>query len=95
MDNDGKPIYFDSIDNSAYIMGKSPHSARTSWMYMDGENFSAVRADIGGDPENPDLSIAWKYTVHRQGHLAGSDSSSSAPSARSTTSPWIPTKNTT
>jgi arylsulfatase A-like enzyme len=62
MDNDGKPIYFDSIDNSAYIMGKSPHSARTSWMYMDGESFSAVRADIGGDPENPDLWIAWKYT---------------------------------
>jgi hypothetical protein len=24
--------------------------------------FSAVRGDIGGDPENPDLSIAWKYT---------------------------------
>ena len=23
--NDGKPIYFDSIDNSAYILGKAPH----------------------------------------------------------------------
>jgi arylsulfatase len=23
-DNNGKPIYFDSIDNSAYILGKSP-----------------------------------------------------------------------
>ena len=23
-DNDGKPIYFDGIDNSAYVMGKSP-----------------------------------------------------------------------
>ena len=22
-DNDGKPIYFDSVDNSAYIMGKA------------------------------------------------------------------------
>ena len=52
-DNDGKPIYFDSIDNSAYIMGKSPHSARESWMYMDGESFGAVRADIGGDPKIP------------------------------------------
>ena len=60
-DNDGKPIYFDSIDNSAYVMGKSPHSARTSWIYIDGENFGAMRADIGGDPENPDLWIAWKY----------------------------------
>jgi arylsulfatase A-like enzyme len=28
--NDGKPIYFDSIDNSAYILGNAPHSARTS-----------------------------------------------------------------
>ena len=61
MDNDGKPIYFDSIDNSAYVMGKSPHSARTSWMFMDGETFGAVRVDIGGDPANPDLWIAWKY----------------------------------
>ena len=61
-DNDGKAIYFDSIDNSAYIMGKSKHSARTSWMYIDGETFHAMRADIGGGPDNPDLWIAWKYT---------------------------------
>src|ERR1700738_1932342 len=26
--NDGKPIYFDSIDNSEYILAKEPHSAR-------------------------------------------------------------------
>ena len=38
-DNNGKPIYFDSIDNSAYILGKSQHSARNSWIYIDGENF--------------------------------------------------------
>jgi arylsulfatase A-like enzyme len=60
-DNDGKPIYFDSIDNSAYILGKAPHSARDSWVYVDGETFAGVRADIGGDPSNPDLKIAWKY----------------------------------
>ena len=60
-DNDGKPIYFDSIDNSAYIMGKSRHSARTSWIYVDGESFAGARADIGDDPENPDIRIAWKY----------------------------------
>lgn len=59
--NDGKPIYFDSIDNSAYILGKSPHSARTSWIYIDGENFEAARADIGGDPKEPWLHMAWKY----------------------------------
>jgi arylsulfatase A-like enzyme len=59
--NDGKPIYFDSIDNSAYILGTSPHSARTNWVYIDGENFYGVRADIGGDPTQPWLHIAWKY----------------------------------
>ena len=61
MDNNGKPIYFDSIDNSAYILGKAEHSARDSWIYIDGENFLGVRADIGGDPKEPWLKIAWKY----------------------------------
>ena len=61
-DDNGKPIYFDSIDNSAYVMGKAKHSARKSWIYIDGETFGAVRADVGGDPENEDVNIAWKYT---------------------------------
>lgn len=60
-DNNGKSIYFDSIDNSAYILGKSPHSARKSWIYIDGEVLNAIRVDIGGDPSAPWLSIAWKY----------------------------------
>src|SRR6266700_3205910 len=60
--NDGKPIYFDSIDNSAYILGKAKHSARNSWVYIDGENFEAALYDIGGDPKNDDVHIAWKYT---------------------------------
>ena len=59
--NDGKPIYFDSIDNSAYILGKAPHSARNSWIYIDGETFEGVRTDIGGDPKEPWVNIAWKY----------------------------------
>lgn len=59
--NDGKPIYFDSIDNSAYILGKAKHSARKSWIYIDGESFLGARADVDGDPKNPDLNIAWKY----------------------------------
>jgi arylsulfatase len=59
--DDGKPIYFDSIDNSAYIFGKAKHSARSSWIYIDGETMGAVRADIGDDPNNPDVHIAWKY----------------------------------
>jgi arylsulfatase len=62
VDNNGKGIYFDSIDNSAYILGKAKHSARTSWIYIDGENFMGMRADIGGDsPGNEDVHIAWKY----------------------------------
>jgi arylsulfatase len=61
VDNNNKPIYFDSIDNSDYILGKVKHSARRSWIYIDGENFMGARADVAGDPENPDLSIAWKY----------------------------------
>jgi len=59
--NDGKPIYFDSIDNSAYILGKSQHSARNSWIYIDGETFQGARADIGDDPKEPWVHIAWKY----------------------------------
>ena len=61
IDNNGKPIYFDSIDNSEYILGRAKHSARRSWVYIDGENFLAARADVAGDPNNPDLNIAWKY----------------------------------
>ena len=44
VDDDGKGIYFDSIDNSAYILGKAEHSARNSWVYIDGENFMGARA---------------------------------------------------
>jgi arylsulfatase A-like enzyme len=70
--NDGKPIYFDSIDNSAYILGKAQHSARDSWVYIDGENFNAVRADIGGDPKEPWVHIAWKYIYTAKDSWLGS-----------------------
>ena len=59
--NDSQPIYFDSIDNSEYVLGKAQHSARRSWIYIDGETFWGARADIGGDPEEPWVNIAWKY----------------------------------
>jgi hypothetical protein len=42
-------------------MGKAKHSARDGWIYIDGETFSGMRADIGGDPTNSELKIAWKY----------------------------------
>ena len=61
VDNNGKPIYFDSIDNSAYILGKAPHSARRSWVYIDGEYLGAIRVDIAGDPNEPWVNIAWKF----------------------------------
>jgi len=61
VDNNGKGIYFDGIDNSAYVTGKARHSARNTWIYIDGEAFGGVRVDIGGDPQNPELKIAWKY----------------------------------
>jgi hypothetical protein len=55
--NDGRPIYFDSIDNSAYILGQARHSARRSWVHIDGENFLGARTEVAGDPANPDLNI--------------------------------------
>lgn len=70
--NDGKPIYFDSIDNSAYILGQAPHSARTSWIYVDGEVLEGVRADIGGDPDEPWVHIAWKYLFTAKDSWLGS-----------------------
>jgi arylsulfatase len=60
LDNNGKPIYFDGIDNSAYLTGRTQHSARDSWIYIDGESFEGLRADIGGDPDAPWIRIAWK-----------------------------------
>lgn len=60
-DNNGKPIYFDSIDNSAYILGKSPHSARRSWIYINGEYLNAIRVDMAGDPQEDWVTIAWKF----------------------------------
>ena len=87
-DNDGKPIYFDSIDNSAYIVGKARHSARTSWIYIDGESFEGARADVGDDPANPDTHIAWKVPLYRQGHLAWSTAEPRRHRLLLTISPW-------
>jgi membrane-anchored protein YejM (alkaline phosphatase superfamily) len=68
--NDGKPIYFDSIDNSAYILGKEPHSARKSWIYIDGENFLGARADIGGDPKGALGEHRVEVSLHGEGLVA-------------------------
>jgi hypothetical protein len=71
--NDDKPIYFDSIDNSAYILGKAQHSARRSWIYIDGEVFEGVRADIAGDPKEPWVNIAWKMLYTAKDSWLGTD----------------------
>jgi arylsulfatase len=72
-DNNGKPIYFDSIDNSAYILGKADHSARRSWIYIDGEVFQGARFDIGGDTQEPWVNIAWKYLYTAKDSWLGSE----------------------
>jgi len=72
-DNNGKPIYFDSIDNSAYILGKADHSARRSWIYIDGEVFQGARVDIGGDTQEPWVNIAWKYLYTARDSWLGSE----------------------
>jgi hypothetical protein len=72
-DNNGKPIYFDSIDNSAYILGKADHSARKSWIYIDGEVFQGARVDIGGDAQEPWVNIAWKYLYTAKDSWLGSE----------------------
>jgi arylsulfatase len=41
--NDGRPIYFDGLDNSAYVLGKAPQSARQDWVYIEATDFLAVR----------------------------------------------------
>ncbi len=72
-DNNGKPIYFDSIDNSPYILGKAKHSARNTWIYIRDEDFQAVRVDVGGDPSNDDVHIAWKMNTSAKDTWLGPD----------------------
>src|SRR5262249_10378417 len=70
--NDGKPIFFDSIDNSAYILGQAKHSARRSWVYIDGESFMGARVDVGGDPKQPGPQHRVEIHVDGQGYVAWS-----------------------
>ena len=60
-DNNGKPIYFDSIDNSAYILGQGGALGAEILGLHRWRELLGARADIGGDPKNPDVNIAWKY----------------------------------
>ena len=93
-DNDGKPIYFDSIDNSAYILGKAQHSARTSWIYIDGENFGRCAPTSAAIPRTPTSTSPGSISVPAKDTWLGPKQDLGR-SARSTTSPWTPTRNTT
>ena len=84
-DNDGKPIYFDSVDNSAWILGKAKHSARNTWIYIGGEEFQGVRADVAGDPGESRSQDCVETHLHGQRYLAGSDARTLGLSRRSTT----------
>ena len=41
--------------------GKPSIRRENSWVYIDGETFNGARADIGGDPKESWVRIAWKY----------------------------------
>ena len=68
--NDGKPIYFDSIDNSAYILGKAEHSARKSWIYIDGESLPGRAGRHRRRSQGALGQHRVEVPLHRQGLLA-------------------------
>ena len=94
-DNNGKPIYFDGIDNTAYVTGKAKHSARDGWIYIDGENFLGIRADVSARPGDARPQDCVEGTLLVEGHLDGPDAEHGRRSVRPTTSPWTRTRNTT
>ena len=75
--------------------GKAQHSARRLVDLHRWRELQGVRADIGGDPKEPWLNIAWKYLYTAKDTWLGADGRTWARSARSTTSPWTRTRNTT
>ena len=92
--NDGKPIYFDSIDNSAYILGKQPHSARNSWIYIDGETFNGAGPISAAIPRSRGCTSRGS-TFIRQRTPGWAQPQIWARSARRTISRWIRMRNMT
>jgi arylsulfatase len=66
-DNAGNPIYFDGIDQSARILGRSDTPPRMTWVYMRGLELQAVRY---GD---------WKWNWSSQDAWLGPRQDSSLP----------------
>ena len=90
--NDGKPIYFDSIDNSAYILGKAKHSARRSWIYIDGESVMGARVDVvrSGQPRSQYRVEVPIDSLDLQPNYVGSAGIGNAQAQRQTElQPWV------
>ena len=62
-----KNVYFDSIDNSKYILGQQDDSARKDWIYINDITFGAVRAE------------QWKFVFSAKDTWLGPSLSLSAP----------------
>jgi arylsulfatase len=65
-DNEGKPIYFDGIDQSARILGKSNRPPRMTWAYMRGLELQAIRYG------------EWKWNWSSQDAILGRESAPTA-----------------
>ncbi len=50
-----------NIPAKAFIGKSHLGNYSDSMLELDGETYAGARADIGDDPENPDLHIVWKY----------------------------------
>jgi hypothetical protein len=87
-DNDGKPIYFDSIDNSAYVMGAPRGSTSTARPF---KALAPTSAMIQRTPTRTSLGKSFiPLRTPGSGH-----SRTLAPSARITISLWTRSRNTT
>ena len=93
-DNDGKPIYFDSIDNSAYIFGKQsiPHATDGS---MSTVKTSPARAPTSAAIPRTRISKSHGNTSTPPKTPGSAPSRISAAAVRYTTSRWIHSRNTT
>ena len=69
--NDGKPIYFDSIDNSAYILGKAQHSARELVDLCRRRDFQRCTGRYRRRSQRAVGPHRMEVPLHRQGLLAG------------------------
>ena len=92
-DNNGKPIYFDGIDNTAYVTGKANIRRAEDGSIPTARSFYGACDDVG-DKNNRDINIAWKLLYSRK--TPGSVPSwTSVPSVLLTTSRWIRLRSTT